>query len=274
MNDRRGNIYWGLFLLLLGGLLLAFSLGVIPRPSENGWAIFFAVIALLFFVGYLTSGIRNWGLLFPAVGTGAIAATIWMAEAGVPGETIGGLFMIAISLPFWAAFLAGPRQNWWGLIPGGITAAIGVVVLLTNVVTPGAWVGTLIMLAIATSFFTVYVYNRRNWWALIPAGVMTSVAVMILVTGADREPVVQVRLVLGVLFAGLAATFAAVWLLHGREETDWAKYPAVGLGAMALLAIVLGPQIELVWPLVLVLIGVWLLIRAVRPGTTGTMKHL
>jgi hypothetical protein len=318
MTNARANAFWGLFLLLLGGLFLALNLGWLPLLSTNVWAVIFAVTGLLFLVGYVVSGIRNWGLLFPALGALAIAATIWMAEADVPGETIGGMFMLAVALPFWAAFLVGPRENWWAIIPGWIVGAIGVLVLLSNTITgdlfaslimfaiglpflvvylanrknwwalipggimtafglilllgnllQGDWFAVLLMLAIAAPFYAVYVHDRRNWWALIPAGVMTSVALMILVAGVELQREVEVRLVLGTLFAGLAATFAALWLLRAQHPTDWAKYPAVGLALVALIAIVTGPQMEFIWPLILVGIGLWLLIQALRPGARG-----
>jgi FtsH-binding integral membrane protein len=44
----------------------------------------------------------------------------------------------------------------------------------------------------------------------------------------------------GVLLLGLAATFGVLWLRRKNQPTDWAKYPAVGLFVLSILAFILG----------------------------------
>lgn len=269
MKGKRSDLVLGTALILLGGFFLAVYTGIVPELSGNMWAIVFAGAGLLFFVGYLVSGLRNWGLLFPAVGGGAIGLTIWLAEAGTAGSIVGGLFMLLISVPFWAAFLVDRRNNWWALIPGWAVVVIGLVAALSEAVA-GELLGALMMLGIGLPFFVVYLRNRQNWWALIPAGVLTSVSATAALAGLELTEAMAARLLGGVLFAGLATTFAVLWLLRGQHDTDWAKYPAAGLGIMALLLIFFGVQTELVWPVVLIAIGLWLLYSSARrPG----MKH-
>ena len=72
MKTKYRNLFWGIMLILLGGFFLAVNLGWVPALSENIWAILFVAIGLVFFAGYLSSGVSNWGLLFPAAGAGAI----------------------------------------------------------------------------------------------------------------------------------------------------------------------------------------------------------
>ncbi|MCC6189682.1 MAG: hypothetical protein IT318_11655 [Anaerolineales bacterium] len=61
---------------------------------------------------------------------------------------------------------------------------------------------------VALPFAAVYALSPiRNWWALMPAGVLASVALLVfLVAGRDVTVDLGVRLS-GVLFLGAAATF-------------------------------------------------------------------
>lgn len=316
MKRNRPNLFWGLILILLGGFFLAVNSGVVPELSENLWGAVFAVVSLLFFVGYVSSRARNWGLLFPATISLAVALTLWLNSANVAGNTIGGIFMFAVSIPFWVGYLvnrqrhwgllipawilaiigvivlfanetAGEligalvlfaigapffvvflanRKNWWALIPGWVMSVLGVIVLLANSVN-GELIGALFMFAVALPFLVVFAVRAEHWWALIPAGVMATIGVTVLLTTADLSEAAEIRIVGGTLFAGLGLTFAALWLLRRRHETDWAKYPAVGLSGAALLVVLSGALFEYVWPVALIGAGLWLLVsRSSQPA--------
>ena len=101
--------------------------------------------------------------------------------------------------------------------------------------------GAGIMLMLALPFFVVYFVSKKSWWALIPAGVLTSLAVMIAlpVLVPDKQNT-HIGLYSGVMFLGLAATFAILWLRRKTDPTDWAKYPAAGLFVLSILAFILG----------------------------------
>ena len=313
MTTNRSQFYWGLVLLLLGGLFLAMNLHIIPEPGGNLWALIFTGIAVLCFVGYLVGGVRNWGLLFPAAATGAIAATIWMAEAKVDGALIGSMFMAAVSLPFWVAFLTAPRTNWWGLIPGWVLLAIAGIIFAADRL-PGEVMAALIMFAIGLPFLVVYFVRRTQWWALIPGGIMCGIGIMLLFASVLRGELLAAVIMLGIaapffalffadrqhwwalipggvmvtialtlvaaslplsenllpniigaiMFGGVGIIFAALWLRRAQYQTDWAKYPAAILCAIAFVVLVAGPQTNVILSLALVLLGAWLLYRAWR----------
>jgi hypothetical protein len=67
------------------------------------------------------------------------------------------------------------------------------------------------------------------------------------------------------MYAGLALTFGALWLLRRGPDTDWAKYPFGVLLVVALLVGLFGASSDLIWPIGLVAFGVWLLWRGRRP---------
>jgi hypothetical protein len=365
MNTNRSRLYWGFVFLLVGGFFLAINLELIAGLTGNFWAITFAVLSLLFFVGYFTGGIKNWGWLFPAMGTGAIAATIWLLEAGIEGSWLGSLFMFCIAVPFWVAYLTN-RDNWWALIPAWAMTTIGLIVILADTAADEiigslvmfsialpffvvffrnrvnwwalipAWImtsigtiilladtasdeliGTLILVAIALPFFVVFIRNRANWWALFPAGILTLIGLVVLIServsgeivggvltfgiglvflfvylswrqnwwalipagviasigagiilaGMNLTEAFKSRLMGGFIFGGMGATFLTLWLMREKYGTDWAKYPAMGLLAFAGLVLIFGARTELVWPIMMIAIGLWLLYRSTQPAS-------
>jgi len=94
---------------------------------------------------------------------------------------------------------------------------------------------------LALPFFVVYAVSKKSWWALIPAGAFTTIAVIIVLPFLiSDEHNTQYGLYSGVLFLGLAATFGILWLRRKAQPTDWAKYPAAGLFVLSILAFILG----------------------------------
>lgn len=81
------------------------------------------------------------------------------------------------------------------------------------------------LLFIAFAFFATYFNCQRCWWALIPAGVFSSLAVVVLLE--NLFPSWDFG---SVFLLGLGATFSALYLLPGhRGGKRWAIYPAISL---------------------------------------------
>lgn len=307
------NFIWGIALILVGGLFLLENLGFIAAFSPTVWAVLFAGASLLFFVAYFFNGVREWPWLIPATLLASVALVIWLAARGTADPFLGTIVLWGLSLPFWVAFVADRRANWWALIPGWITAVLGLIVLVADRL-PGEVVGSLVLLSIALPFLVVYLSNRtfwwalipagvlggigvillfvnqssevfigtfvtlaialpfyfvyfrfkEHWWALIPAGVMTTVAVVVLLANWADAFAWGGRLVTAVLFFGFAVPFALLWRQRSQNAADWAKYPAVGLVIAGLLSAALGARVELIWPLVLIIVGGWLLYETTR----------
>jgi hypothetical protein len=111
-------------------------------------------------------------------------------------------------------------------------------------------------------FWVVYLVRRVYWWAIIPGGVLFTLA---LVAGLSETMAGNAG---GwVFFLGLSATFGLVYLLPTKEgRMTWALYPAVALLAMAMLVMAaMGQVVNLLWPAALILAGVYMVYRTLRP---------
>jgi hypothetical protein len=182
---------------------------------------------------------------------GELAAPVWSF-----------LFGLA-ALAFFGAYFSD-RSAWWFLIPGFVLAGLALTVLVTESGVDdrfrGDLGGSVFLWSIGLAFWAVYAADNRQWWAIIPAGVMTTLGLMPLV--ADQVAGTSTG---AILFLGLGLTFGLLYLLRGRHATGWAIFPAGGCLAMALILGVFGP-LERFWPVIfLILPGVYLLYQALRP---------
>ena len=312
MTINRSSLFWGVMLIGAGALALLDQLGYIENLSPTLWIFVFAVVSLLGFVSYATSGWTQWGWLFPAGVFGGLALIIALATNNVDNAAVASPLFFGLLLPFAAAYLTDRTRNWWALIPGGVMLFLAMVTLLVDNV-GGEWVGAMFLLIIALTFLFVYLNNRtriwalivayvfgilsiapmlaaygemaayfgtvfllaialpfyilyfrseNNWWAIIPAGVMTVVAVLATLGIAgwinDASSGAYAN---AFMMAGLAATFAVVWLRHNRP---WAKIVALVLAALAVASAFFVSAYEIFWPIAIILGGIYLLFTALR----------
>ncbi len=253
MKEKIIYIFWSV-VFLLGGIGLLTGYINFQELSDQTWFIVEIVASSAFVVTYFLAGTKKWGWLLPAFVLAGMAVdlsselyhTFLSQPNGVP-------ILISVALWFLTGFLIDHRR-WvllvpaYGLVVAAVDTAIQTVVIpawlngegdsiLLSAYTSGA--GMMIMLALP--FFVVYVASKKSWWALIPAGVLTSLAVTValpvLVSGERNE---HIGLYSGVMLLGSAITFGILWLRRKTQPTDWAKYPAAGLLVLSILAFIQG----------------------------------
>ncbi|MEN4013017.1 MAG: hypothetical protein AB1453_02285 [Chloroflexota bacterium] len=204
----------------------------------------------------------NWRYL---VGVGLIALGILALLDNVFSVNLGAYLWSVLFILAGGAFVAvlvNDRNQWWASFPGftllGIGALIGLSELIPGVAQVG---GALVLGGIGMSFVVVYLLRREFWWALIPAGVMASLVVMILV-----EPLVSDSAA-WLFLLGLGLTFGAVYLIPGPngEKMEWAIWPAGAMIVLSLIVMVASVQ----WagylvPIIMILLGGALVLRALR----------
>lgn len=150
------------------------------------------------------------------------------------------------------------KDQWWAVIPGLTLFGLALVGLedVIQVFPGGNWTGAVFLGCIGLAFWLVYLRRPEQWWAIIPGGVLISLALVAgLETLADWSDVI--------FFLGLGLTFLLVALLPNKtHDTRWAFIPA---GILIVLGLALFAPLEsvinYVWPAVLIGLGGYLLLR-------------
>ena len=132
------------------------------------------------------------------------------------------LIMAAGSVVFlWIYFTKS--DQWWAVIPGLALMGLSLAGLegLLNILPGSNLSGALFLGCIGVAFWLVYLRKQEQWWAIIPGGVLITLAA---VTALDN--------IFGwsevVFFLGLGITFFLVALLPNQgQDTRWAYIPAV-----------------------------------------------
>jgi len=197
-----------------------------------------------------------WGLLLILAGVVFLVQNLFHFE-------LGGLFWTfafgVAGLMFLSVFL-GNRTYWWSLIPGFTLLGIGATILI------GSYFpfldrflgGAFVLGGIGVAFLAVYLADQRNWWALIPAGVMLTLTLVVisdnLFIGLDSG---------WILFLGIGLTFVAIAALPGPTgQMKWAWIPAII--SFVIGGIVLASSVNIfnyIWPLILIAGGLVLILR-------------
>lgn len=159
---------------------------------------------------------------------------------------------------FLAVFFSN-RENWWAVIPG--FTLLGLAILISNII-PTAYSdigGGVFLGMIGLSFWVIYLLRRDFWWAIIPAGVLTTLAVVAMT--ADTIGGMPTG---ALFFLGLGATFLLVYFVPTPEgRMHWAIWPAGILGVMGIL-LTLGMEGfgQYIFPAALIILGGWLVTRS------------
>ena len=211
---------------------------------------------------------RTSGYLIGAVVLILIGVLLLLQNLGI----IEGLEDIFLALGFAAAagaFLANfginPKGRWWSIIPGTVLLAIGVIITFGD--TMGDWTGALMLGAIAIAFWIIFATQREFWWAVIPAGVLTTLTLVIGLESLERTvPGLETG---GIFFIGLGVTFGLVFILPTKESTKWALWPAGVLLAMGIIMVLATTDLlNWLWAVALIVAGLYLIVCAL----TTTVK--
>lgn len=252
---------WGLLFpaSIFGGLAVMMGLAALEVNHPAMALPIFVGIGLPFVAAYLLDRPNNWWALIPASVMAFLSFTVLVVD-NVAGEVIGAALFFLLATAFALVYVA--RRQMWAAIVAYVMAVLGIVPLLALADRPEL-AGALMMFGVALPFFLVYLRNpQERWWAIIPAGVLTTLGVIVTLTlvGEGVNPALFERMINAILYLGLAITFAILWLRH---HLSWGLWLSLLAGGMALLTAFLG-SMELVWPLLLVLAGAALIFNNLR----------
>ncbi len=195
-----------------------------------------------------------------------LLGTLFLLQSlGVVGS-IGAFFAALMFGVGGAVFLfvfASDATRWWAVIPGMALLGIGVLLGLEafSPALGGILGGSVVLGAIGLAFWLVFLTNRDQWWAIIPGGAMLTLA---LVAALENLPLgIEPG---GFFMLGLGLTFLLLAIIPtpaGRIR--WAYLPAAVLLLIAVFLIFEAAHLaSLVFPLAIIAVGGWLLLRGVR----------
>ena len=261
----------GALLLVAGGaILLLQNLGLLGPLGSPLWAGLFLGGGVLFLLTLAVDRSQWWPLIpgsaLIGIGLALLLGATFTGMALEGGPLAGMALFLSLAVGFMGVFLYDRRGNWWALIPAGATASLALVILAAAG-QQGELAGALLFLGVGLVFLVLYFVEiggrRHNWWTLIPAGSLFSLAAVILLSAVGAGPAAA-----SALFLGLGLTFGVLYLMRGPERPlDWAWIPAVALlGFGAFIVLISGNTLlaRIVWPLVLVVAGLALIVANLR----------
>lgn len=159
-----------------------------------------SAIALPFLVIYLRHQ-KQWWALIPAYVLLAIALMVGLIGIRLlRNEAVATYVLWAIALPFLTVYLRDHKQ-WWALIPTYVLGTLGLMIGLIGVgLLRSFLIPAYIMYVIAIPFFVVYARDQKQWWALIPAGIMTALGSAFMIASAATSMLVPAILILAGLW--------------------------------------------------------------------------
>ena len=194
-----GALIWGGLLILLGLLLLIDNLELLGDLDVPVLSLMLAALGLVFLAIFINNRAQWWALI-PGLVILGIAAAVYLAERDlVPDYAVATISLAGVGLPFLLIFFAD-RQHWWGLIPamtmGGI--AMGIFFEGTGAIGEEV-VGGFVVGGISLGFLSIYLIDRKQWWALVPGGATGIVACFLFLATATQVVVPAAMIVLGLL---------------------------------------------------------------------------
>lgn len=177
-------------------------------------------------IAYVLVGVGALFLLLNSGLLGALPSFIWL------------ILLLFLAGAFW--FWSVSKLLYWQRLAGFALISI------FGISTSGHFAGCAALAFPSLGFGLSYLYDRNRWWAMIPAGLLASLA-LLLAFGAlfprwDATPI---------LFLGFAGTFTWLYL---RCSKGWAIFPAIVF--IVLTVLVNDPHGDMPgWFLPLILIG-------------------
>ena len=207
-----------------------------------------------------------WGVLLIAGGVLFLLQNLGIVPQGL--ELFWALVFGLAALLFLIAFFAR-AENWWAAIPGFTFLGLAGAIASDRLALPGwaQWGASFFLGMLGLGFFAVFLRQPRHWWAIIPGGSLFTTAVVAGLGETGRDDLSG-----PVLLFGLGLTFAILALLPAPDgRRRWPLVPAISLLALALLTLAPGQRLaSMAWPAILILGGIYLLVRRPRARTAPT----
>lgn len=192
-----------------------------------------------------------WGsllIVFGVVGLVQVYITLsawaWVGLLTVAGLGVFGVYLI-------------DRSDWGYLVPAYVLWAVAsLIALITLDILRDEAIATYVLTAIALPFLVVFVRDRKNWWALIPAYVLLAVGVMVGLIGSGT---LNDLLIPAYVMFAIAIPFFVVYTSNPQEW--WPLIPGGIMAVIGLSFLIAEAAVQYVLPAVLIVAGIWMVVR-------------
>lgn len=193
--------------IVWGGLLIVFGILALVETttdlSEWLWVVILVAGGLLSLIVYLTDRSEASLLILSYVLLAIAGLVALLALEILEDAWVATYVLSAIGLPFLVAFFVTGRSSWGLLIPAYVLISIAVMVpLIEEEILVDAVIATYVLLVIAIPFLVVYARNPKQWWALIPGGILALIGLTLLFSEDLAEYIAPVGFIL-----------AGIWVL-------------------------------------------------------------
>lgn len=282
-------IVLGVVLIVLGSAFFALNLMGVETPLLEPGLLFLGAIAGGCLAAYVYTG--WYGLLIP----GCVLASLWLTTTLVeliptwPGDLDGAIILAGLGASFFAIYLVDRartrRRRIWPVWAGVGLVLFSILVALGGLI-PEVLFGSLIIAVPGVVLLIIYFW-RRIYPLLIPACQMIAIGLLIPVLESVPEGTeMKVVLVMAALMLAIGVASLAIFIvdrLYTRASNRWPLIPALvgllsggllgftawGLGLTTAQWQLLGEVLSDLWPLGLIVFGLWLVLRwAVRGRRT------
>jgi predicted membrane protein len=249
-QTTRNRMVWGGLLVLLGILsLLESTIGL----SSWVWVICLVAAGTVVMLIYARDR-GNRAAMIPSYVLWAIALLIALTSLRVLRGTFIATFVLSgVALPFLVVYMKD-RKQWWALIPAYVLLAVALMVALIGIrLLRNEAIATYVLWAIALPFLTVYMRNRKQWWALIPTYVLGSLGLMVGLIGVG---LLRNFLIPAYIMYAIAAPF---FVVYARDQKQWwALIPAGIMTALGSAFLIASAANSMFVPAILIFAGIWL----------------
>ena len=178
------------------------------------------------------------------------------------GGIFWGLVFGAGALAFLYLLFNDQANNWWAAFPGFTLLGLAVSSFLPDSL--HSYDGLAFFAGISLAFWWVYFADRERWWAIIPAGVLLTLAVVSVLDNTSEAATG------GSFFLGLGLTFILVAVLPGGGSRMWALIPGT---ILLIFGAGIGTPLigfaQYFWPILLIILGGFFVIRFLRNQSSG-----
>lgn len=179
MDKQTIKRYIGIAIIIFGILALLVNTNILRGLDDLVGGALLILLALVFFMIYNRDKTKWWPLLpgtvLAVLGVGVILDMFFPFASDVQGAA----FMYAIFSVF-AYVFSRDKNNWWAVIPAGVTFTIGTVVLVdTFDLLMSDLNGVIFFLGLGLTF--LYLWSLRQDiknldWAIWPAGILLALS--------------------------------------------------------------------------------------------------